>query len=120
MGVNPLHATRDDQPENASPYGPDSRMFFNYIYVDVTAVDEFKNSKRIRDYYNSPEFQEKLKINRRRTYVDYTTTQALVDDILHRCFEEFKYSPESEEARNRFNVYCDDKGQDLERLARGL
>lgn len=27
MGVNPLHATRDDQPENASPYGPDSRMF---------------------------------------------------------------------------------------------
>lgn len=117
MGVNPLHATRDDQPENASPYGPDSRMFFNYIYVDVTAVDEFKNSKRIRDYYNSPEFQEKLKINRRRTYVDYTTTQALVDDILHRCFEEFKYSPESEEARNRFNVYCDDKGQDLEMFA---
>ena len=40
-----------------------------------------------------------------------------MDDILHRCFEEFKYSPESEEARNRFNVYCDDKGQELELFA---
>lgn len=117
MGVNPLHASRDDQPENASPYGPDSRMFFNYIYLDVTAVNEFKNSKSILDYYNSPEFQEKVKVNRRRTYVDYATTQALVDDILHRCFDEFRFSAESEEERNRFNVYCDDHGKDLEMFA---
>lgn len=117
MGVNPLHASRGDQPENASPYEPDSRMFFNYIYLDVTAVNEFKNSKSIQDYYNSPEFQEKVKINRRRTYVDYATTQALVDDIMHRCFYEFKFSPESEEGRNRFNVYCDDHGKDLEMFA---
>ena len=34
MGVNPLHAMRDDYPENASPYSPDSRMFYNYIYLD--------------------------------------------------------------------------------------
>ncbi len=117
VGVNPLHSTRDDQPENASPYGPDSRMFFNYIYVDVTAVNEFKNSPQIQAYYNSPEFQEKLKVNRRRVYVDYTTTQELVDDILHRCFEEFKYSPASEEERNRFNVYCDDQDGDLAMFA---
>ena len=72
-------------------------MFFNYIYIDVTAVDEFKNSPDIQEYYNSFAFQEKLKRNRRRTYVDYTTTQELVDDILHRCFEKFDQDRESEE-----------------------
>ena len=117
IGVNPLHAARSDQPENASPYEPDSRMFFNTIYLDVTAVNEFKNSPRIQAYYNSPEFQEKVKINRRRTYVDYQTTQELNDDILRRCFEEFKYSEESKEGRNRFNVYCDENGEDLEMYA---
>lgn len=109
MGVNPLHANRGDQPENASPYSPDSRMFFNYIYLDVTAIDEFKRSPEIRAYYNSEEFQRKMQKNRRRAYVDYTTTQELVDDILYRCFEEFKKNPDKEDF-NRFNVYCD--GQD--------
>ena len=91
LGVNPVHANRSDQPENASPYSPDSRMFFNYIYLDVTAVEEFKRSKEIQDYYNNnPEFQKKLERNRRCAYVDYTTTQELVDDIMHKCYEEFK------------------------------
>ena len=53
LGVNPLHAMRDDQPENASPYEPDSRMFFNYLYLDVTAIDEFKNNPDIKAYYHS-------------------------------------------------------------------
>lgn len=117
IGVNPLHAAHDDRPEIASPYSPDSRMFFNYLYLDVTAINEFKNSQAVRDYYNSPEFQEKIRLNRRRAYVDYTTTQELVDDILHRCFDEFRFSPLSEEARNRFNVYCADQGDNLEMFA---
>lgn len=117
IGVNPLHAGSDSMPENASPYGPDSRMFFNYIYVDVTAVNEFKNSRKIQEYYNSSEFQEKLKNNRRRSYVDYTVTQSLVDDILHRCFEEFKYSPEAKDMRSRFDLYCNNAGRDLEMFA---
>lgn len=107
MGVNPLHGGRDDQPENASPYGPDSRMFFNYIYLDVTAVEEFKADKSIQDYYNSPEFQAKLKRNRRRIYVDYTVTQELVDDILQRCFEKFDQDHTTED-HNRFEVFCDE------------
>lgn len=117
IGVNPLHAAHDDQPEMASPYSPDSRMFFNYLYLDVTAVNEFKNSRKIQDYFNGPEFQEKLKSNRRRNFVDYATTQALVDDILHKCFDEFRFSPQSEDERSRFNVYCADNGDNLEMFA---
>ena len=118
LGVNPLHAIRDDQPENASPYGPDSRMFFNYMYLDVTAIDEFKNSPEIKAYYHSPEFQEKIKLNRRKKFIDYETTHELVDDILWRCFDKFTSNKKSEEYK-RFCVYCDDpaRKEDLERYA---
>ncbi len=117
LGVNPVHANRSDQPENASPYSPDSRMFFNYIYLDVTAVEEFKRSKEIQDYYNNnPEFQKKLERNRRCAYVDYTTTQELVDDIMHKCYEEFK-KRDNKEDYNRYRVYCDSQDGILEMYA---
>ncbi len=118
LGVNPLHANRCDQPENASPYSPDSRMFFNYVYLDVTAIEEFKRSPAIQAYYNSPEFQEKLKRNRRRTSVDYTVTQELVDDILKRCYKEFKENRYSNrEEYNKYLVYCDEQDGILDKYA---
>lgn len=116
IGVNPLHAMRDDQPENASPYEPDSRMFFNYIYLDVTAIKEFKNSPEIQKYYHSSEFQEKIKANRRKTYVDYAITQELVDDIVGKCFDKFCENKKSEDYK-RFCVFCDKYGDDLEMYA---
>ena len=125
LGVNPLHANRCDQPENASPYSPDSRMFFNHIYLDVTAIEEFKNSQEIRDYYNSKEFQDKMRRNRRRTNVDYTVSQELVDDILMRCYREFKRkNTESNRERNvnheeynKYLVFCDEQDGILDKYA---
>ena len=116
MGVNPLHAMRDDYPENASPYSPDSRMFYNYIYLDVTAVKDFSENQDIMSYYHSPEFQEKINKNRRKGYVDYATTQELLDDILWKCYDKFSSDKKSEDYK-RFCVYCDDKGEDLEKYA---
>ena len=116
MGVNPLHAMRDDYPENASPYSPDSRMFYNYIYLDVTAVKDFSENQDIVKYYHSSEFQEKINKNRRKGYVDYATTQELLDDILWKCYDTFSSDKRSEDYK-RFCVYCDDKGEDLEKYA---
>jgi len=116
LGVNPLHANRGDQPENASPYSPDSRMFFNYLYLDVTGVEEFKNSPEIQAYYNSTDFQAKVQRNRRRAYVDYTTTQELVDDILYRCYKEFKLHKGTEDY-HRFKVFCDSQDGILDMYA---
>ena len=39
--LNPLHALFDDQPEQASPYSPNSRLFLNPLYIDVSAIPEF-------------------------------------------------------------------------------
>ncbi len=116
IGVNPLHAMRDDQPENASPYEPDSRMFYNYLYLDVTAIKEFKEDPEIRAYYHSPAFQERVRRNRRKEYVDYAETQELADDIIWRCFKKFSSNKNSEEYK-RWRVYCDVQGETLEKYA---
>lgn len=41
VGLNPLHALFDDNPEQASPYSPNSRLFLNSLYIDLDAVPEF-------------------------------------------------------------------------------
>ena len=107
---------RDDYPENASPYSPDSRMFYNYIYLDVTAIKEFQANQDIQDYYNSDKIQTKIKENRRKGFVDYAITQELVDDILYKCYEKFLENKKTEDYK-RFCVFCDDAGEDLEMYA---
>jgi 4-alpha-glucanotransferase len=41
VGLNPLHALFDDRPSEPSPYFPNSRLFFDPLYIDVDAVPEF-------------------------------------------------------------------------------
>lgn len=41
IGLNPLHALFADEPERASPYSPNSRLFLNPLYIDLETVPEF-------------------------------------------------------------------------------
>jgi (1->4)-alpha-D-glucan 1-alpha-D-glucosylmutase len=42
IGLNPLHALFPEQPENCSPYAPSNRLFLNFLYLDVEAIEGFK------------------------------------------------------------------------------
>jgi 4-alpha-glucanotransferase len=38
VGLNPLHTLFDDRPGDCSPYSPNSRLFLNPLYIDVTRL----------------------------------------------------------------------------------
>jgi (1->4)-alpha-D-glucan 1-alpha-D-glucosylmutase len=42
LGTNPLHHLSLRDPGTASPYSPGSRLFLNPIYIDIEAVDDFR------------------------------------------------------------------------------
>ena len=42
IGLNPLHALFPHNPRHASPYSPSSRRQLNILYVDVEAIDDFR------------------------------------------------------------------------------
>src|SRR5260370_1185965 len=41
IGINPLHALFAAEPRHFSPCSPSSRVWLNYLYIDVTAVPGF-------------------------------------------------------------------------------
>ncbi|MGH8637125.1 MAG: 4-alpha-glucanotransferase, partial [Burkholderiales bacterium] len=48
IGLNPLHALYPHNPAHASPYSPSSRLFKNWIYIDVEACADFHASEEAR------------------------------------------------------------------------
>src|SRR5213078_4041350 len=41
VGINPLHALFAAEPRHFSPYSPSSRVWLDYLCIDVTAVPGF-------------------------------------------------------------------------------
>ena len=125
LGLGPVHAMFPNVPEEASPYAPSSRTFYNHIYIDVTNVPDFKNSKKAKKLYNSADFQEKLTKIRNAPYIDYTTVTEIKTAILKKLYEsfletEFKQTPELIEISNRgkaFHQFCIDGGSELDDFA---
>ncbi|MFR3707417.1 MAG: hypothetical protein ACLTXH_06500 [Enterobacter hormaechei] len=54
-------------PESASPYSPSSRRWLNVIYIDVNALDDFKNSKEAQAWWKLDTTQQMLKQAAMRT-----------------------------------------------------
>ena len=87
VGLNPLHALFNASPFNCSPYMPSSRMFFNYIYIDVSkaacSISEELWDQMSSDYQIAAE-TSKL---RDAEYVDYEGVAALKNRTLRKVFD---------------------------------
>lgn len=90
VGINPLHALFPDDPEQASPYSPASRLFLNPLYLDIEAMRDFKHSTEARALVAAPAFQENLAALRGKPHVDYTGVQMLKDDVLRTIYADFR------------------------------
>jgi len=113
VGLNPLHAMFLDNPEQASPYSPASRLFLNLLYIDVEAVPEFVKCAEARDLVASADFQEKLRKCRSSALVDYTNVAELKLGVLRLLFAYWNSSANTERAS--FEAFGRERGEALER-----
>ena len=54
IGLNPMHALRNTPPYHISPYAPDSRLYFNELYIDLERLPEFCGSEKAQQQFRAP------------------------------------------------------------------
>lgn len=116
IGLNPLHALFPHNPAHASPYSPSSRLQLSVLYIDVEAVEEFRECEAARQRVQSPEFQARLAALREAELVDYPGVAAAKFDILallYRHFREHGAAP----AQQAFEAFRLERGDALRRHA---
>ena len=116
IGVNPLHAMFHNMPEEASPYSPASRTYFNHLYIDVTAVPDFKESKSVQAIYDDPAYTAKRRAAQAADNVDYTTAFELKTPVLEACYEQFKKHG-SKQRKADFEKFAEEGGERLKNFA---
>ncbi|RYY96146.1 MAG: malto-oligosyltrehalose synthase, partial [Comamonadaceae bacterium] len=90
IGLNPLHALFPHNPAHASPYSPSSRLQLDVLYIDVEAVDEFRDCEAARQRVQSPDFQVRLATLREAELVDYPGVAAAKFEVLALLYRHFR------------------------------
>ena len=111
IGLNPIHALYPANPESASPYSPSSRRWLNVIYIDVNALDDFKNSREAQAWWNLTTTQQALKQARETDWVDYATVTALKMAALRLAWKGF--SQRDDEQMSAFRQFVAQEGESL-------
>jgi 4-alpha-glucanotransferase len=86
VGVNPLHALFAAEPRHFSPYSPSSRVWLNYLYIDVTAVPGFAEDAAAQAL--APAVA--IAAVRGTDLVDYAAVAAVKRPMLEALFERFR------------------------------
>ncbi len=101
IGLNPLHALFPHNPRHASPYSPSSRRQLNILYVDVEAIDDFRECEAAQRLVRAADFQARLARLRESERVDYAGVAAAkleVAELLYAHFRERHLAPGSPRA----------------------
>jgi 4-alpha-glucanotransferase len=78
----PLQAAFLSEPFEPSPYSPSSRLFWNELYLDVTAVPELGDSAGVRRALSGARTRREVARLQSRPLVDYEAAAALKRGIL--------------------------------------
>lgn len=82
VGTLPLLPGFYEQPFDPSPYAPASRLLWNELYVDVTALPELADCKAARTLVGSEAVKQELRKLRNAKRVDYPPLFALQRRVL--------------------------------------
>ncbi len=113
VGINPLHAIPNTVPFGISPYSPISRLYRNFIYIDMERVDELARIPLSNDVAG------KITSVRKSEQVDYEGVAEVKRELLEQAFEIFyRDHYQTGSARGRlFRDYLRDEGSALEEFA---
>jgi 4-alpha-glucanotransferase len=89
IGINPLHSLLNRSPLYISPYSPVSRLYRNFIYLDVPAMADYQDSVRAQGVVEGHETQRLIQDLRSLDKVDYDRVSRLKFEILSLVFEDF-------------------------------
>ncbi len=121
VGLNPLHALFNRRPFNHSPYLPSSRMFRNFIYLDVPGIPDFHASPEATSLTDSQEFTVTIDRLRNEEHVNYEEVSGLKLKVLNMLYRNFAENrSRSGEASRRwedFERYRAAAGRPLELFA---
>lgn len=109
IGLNPLHALFDDHPRDCSPYSPNSRLFLNSLYIDVSRLQELPEEFTL-------EHAALIEAARSAQLVDYQAVADLKMAALRRAFDAFK-SKTTLKRKTSFDEFRHEGGQLLSRFA---
>ncbi len=101
---------------DVSPYRTLSRMFLNYAYIDLRKVEEFENSKALKEFMEDSSVINELKRLNDSDMVLYTQVLQLKLRMLNMMYDEFWISA-SKERMEAFEKYKEEKGEELFNLS---
>ncbi|MGS2722060.1 4-alpha-glucanotransferase [Paraglaciecola aestuariivivens] len=118
VGLNPIHALYPANADACSPYGPSSRRWLNFIYIDVTALDGYQQ-ENVQKVVNQAEFQQKLQQARNADLVDYATVTELKMQALGEVFayQNSQYLTKNTKTNKAFKAFVEQGGDSLQTLA---
>ncbi len=119
VGINPLHAGPNTKPFGISPYSPISRLYKNFIYLDLEKIPEVKESSVIRKIISFRKFKKELDELKSLDLIDYEKTASVKEKIVRQAFGHFykkHYIQDTRRARE-FKKYVSAEGADLESFA---
>ncbi|KGD71330.1 4-alpha-glucanotransferase [Pantoea vagans] len=113
IGLNPVHALFPSSPESASPYSPSSRRWLNVLYIDVSAVTDFRQSTAAQAWWQLPETQQTLEQARAAEWVDYAAVTRLKIQALSLAWPQFTQREAIDPEVQAFNAFIGEGGESL-------
>jgi len=90
IGLNPLHALFPHNPLHASPYSPSSRQQLNILYVDIEAIEDFRECEAAQRRVRAADFQARLARLREAPMVDYAGVAAAKLEVAELLYAHFR------------------------------
>ncbi len=119
IGLNPMHALTPANPHNISPYSPSSRLFLNYMYIDIEACEDYQECKDAQALVNAAKFQAELAASRQPENVDYVKVAELKLKVLRQLHKHFKNRHQNANTgrAQAFNEFIEQGGETLRNQA---